>query len=124
MRLTGKFSALLKNAGNKWFNRRPEKAISRRAAKKIQKTAYEDSLNLCFADDSFTPVYLEVARQLNDKNEQIVRAAVSVLYKTAVNTTAEDREKILKILRHKAENMSSGQLLVYLQNKISALEKI
>ena len=61
---------------------------------------------------------------MNNKNEQIVRAAVSVLYKTAVNTAAEDREKILEILRHKAENMSSGQLLGYLQNKISDLEKM
>ena len=74
MKLVNKIASLMTEAGNKWFHRSAGRLISVKAAKNIQKRAYENSF--CSPDESCTPVYREIALQLEDKNEQVFRAAV------------------------------------------------
>lgn len=81
MKLVNKIASLMTEAGNKWFHRSAGRLISVKAAKNIQKRAYENSF--CSPDESCTPVYREIALQLEDKNEQVFRAAVYNLYKIA-----------------------------------------
>lgn len=108
--------------GNKWFRRNADRLISAKAAKKIQKTAYENTF--CGSDDSCTPVYPEIAAQLDDKNEQVVRAAILNLYKIAENC-GQYRADILDILSRRAENMPFGnEMYAYINDKISRLKKM
>ena len=87
MKLVNKIASLMTEAGNKWFHRSAGRLISVKAAKNIQKRAYENSF--CSPDESCTPVYREIALQLEDKNEQIFRAAVYNLYKIAALKAAQ-----------------------------------
>lgn len=122
MRMTGKFTALLKDVGNRWFVERKEKNISARAAKRIQRHAYEDGF--VPLDESITPVYRDIAAHLSSKNAQIVRAAIFDLYKTAKNSETA-RAGVLEILLRKAESMpAESELSVYLREKIACLQKM
>ena len=95
MKLVNKIASLMTEAGNKWFHRSAGRLISVKAAKNIQKRAYENSF--CSPDESCTPVYREIALQLEDKNEQVFRAAVYNLYKIAA-VSRRCRPEILEIL--------------------------
>ncbi len=124
MKLMKKITSFMPGAGSesKWFYRNTERLISAKDAKKIQKTAYENTF--CSSDDSCTPVYPEIAAQLDDKNEQVVRAAVLNLYKIAENC-GQYRANILDILSRRAENMSFGnEMQAYIDDKISRLKKM
>jgi len=122
MKLVSKISLMMSETGNKWFRRRGGQLISAKAAKKIQKKAYENSF--CNVDESCTPAYREIALQLEDKNEQIFRAAVHYLYKIA-EASPDCRREITEILQHKGENLQFGaEMHSYLFDKISRLKEM
>ena len=122
MKLVNKIASLMTEAGNKWFHRSAGRPISVKAAKNIQKRAYENSF--CSPDESCTPVYREIALQLEDKNEQVFRAAVYNLYKIAA-VSRRCRPEILEILVKKAENLQFGaEMHSYMYDKISRLKEM
>ena len=122
MKLMSKLTSLMSDTGNKWCRRGREPLISAKAAKKIQQSASERG-SRC-ADDTSTPPYLTIIPQLNDKNEQIFKAAVLNLYKIAVEMK-EYRSDILQALSHQAESRraetESGR---WLHEKIERLRQL
>ena len=119
MKLVNKIASLMTEAGNKWFHRSAGRLISVKAAKNIQKRAYENSF--CSPDESCTPVYREIALQLEDKNEQVFRAAVYNLYKIAAVAGGDSGNTTGK----KAENLQFGaEMHSYMYDKISRLKEM
>lgn len=117
-----KLTSLVSDTGSKWFRRGREPLISAKAAKKIQQSASERGLRC--ADDTSTPPYLTIIPQLNDKNDQIFKAAVLNLFKIAMEVK-EYRSDILQALSRQAESRraetESGR---WLHEKIERLRQL
>lgn len=73
--------------------------LSESAAKKLQKTAYDDMKHVV-DNIVFSPPYLEIAKQLDAHNEQVFTAALSSLVSIATNYR-KYKVEIVKILSKK-----------------------
>ena len=93
MKLVNKIASLMTEAGNKWFHRSAGRLISVKAAKIIQKRAYENSI--CSPDESCTTVYREIAQQLAD-NELLVKKAENLQFGAEMHSYMYDKISRLK----------------------------
>ena len=122
MKLIKKLAVWFMGAQNKWFKHGGERLISVGLAKKIQQRAYEHTL--AKHEDSFSPTYLQMVPDLDDKNEQVFRAAVHYLGKIAENNK-KYREQIVILMNNRiASSRLSDDRKQQLKAKVDYLQSL
>lgn len=122
MKLAKKIAVWVAAGKSKWFNHSRERLISISVAKKIQQSAYEHAL--AHHEEAYSPTYLQMVPDLDDKNEQVFQAAVHYLGKIAENNK-DYREPIMILMNNRiASSRLSDNRKQQLKDKVEYLQKL
>ncbi len=116
--IINKIKSIVKKTGN--LLGATNQGITSAIARKIQRTAYEVSRHK--EKDAYTPPYLWIAEELQSKDIQIFKAAVSYLANIAVNEHKYTQE-IITILKHNG-NSDIIEKDEYIRNKVQWIKNM
>lgn len=116
-----KIKSFVKNTSSSLWKSEDNSKISEAMARKIQQSAHEKSQNKIA--DTFTPPYLELSKQLQVNNHQIVCAAVLNLSNIALNSP-KYRSEIIHILQKALQDDNrTPEQITYINSRLAELKK-
>ncbi len=122
MKLSTKLGMWFAGKQFKWFRSGNERLISINVAKKIQQSAYEHSL--AHHEEAYSPTYLQIVPDLDDKNDQVFQSAMFYLGKIAENHQ-EYRDPIIMLMNNRISSTRlSDNRKQLLKNKIEFLQNL
>lgn len=118
--LVKKIKGLVKKAKHSLQLKKQSGTISEKIALQIQKNAYDISRRQI--KDTYTPVYKNIAEQLQATDDQIFRSAVYNLTKMAQNK--HFTEEIIALLQKQQKNPDrTSEQQEYLEQKIAKIKR-
>lgn len=122
MKLSKRLAVWFASKQFRLFRSGKERLISINVAKKIQQSAYEHAL--AHHEEAYSPTYLQMVPDLDDKNDQVFQAAVYYLGKIAENNQ-EYREAIMILMNNRiASSQVSDNRKQQLKAKVEYLQNI
>ncbi len=120
LNIVKKIKSLVKKARYKFIPyKSTDNAISEKVALQIQKNAYD--LSRRQQKDTYTPIYLEIAEQLQANDSQIFQAAVNSLADIALNK--QFKPEIYALLEKQLKNPKrTEEQLAYLQQTLALIK--